>query len=78
MDVAIKVFTFTEASRDKAVRMDFRLLHGDDLIGKTTIGHIESEEKKRGFGMTRMTILKERWPAEASLVMQIDVHVRND
>lgn len=78
VDLDIKVFTFTEASRDKAVKMDFRLLNGDDLIGKTTLGHIEAEEKKRGYGTVRMTILKERWPADASLVMQIDVYVAND
>ena len=78
VDLDIKVYTFTEASRDKAVKLDFRLLDGDDLIGKTTIGHIEAEEKKQGYGIVRMNILKEHWPAEASLVLQIDVHVAND
>jgi len=78
VNLDIKVFTYTEASRDKAVRMEFRLLHGEDLIGTATLGHIEAEEKKRGYGIARIAIPKERWPAEAALVMQIDVHVSND
>lgn len=78
VDLDIKVFTYTEASRDKAVRMEFRLLNGEELIGKTTLGHIEAEEKKRGYGVARITIPKDRWPAAAPLVLQIDVHVAND
>ena len=78
VDLDIKVFTYTEASRDKAVRMEFRLLNGEDLIGKTTLGHIEAEEKKRGYGVARITIPKDRWPDGAPLVMQIDGHVTND
>jgi hypothetical protein len=79
VDLDIKVFTFTEASRDKAVRMEFRLQDGETVIGETSIPHIEAEEKKRGYGMARLSVPRETWPAEeTSLLMKIDVHVTND
>jgi hypothetical protein len=78
VDLDIKVFTYTEPSRDKAVRMEFRLLKDEDLIGETVLPHLEAEERKRGYGTATMTIAKDRWPAAGPLVMKIAVQVKND
>jgi len=78
VDLEIRVFTFTEASRDKAVRLAFHLIHDDELIGEAQIKHIEAEEKKNGYGTVTMSIPKVAWPTVASLVMKIDFYVTND
>lgn len=78
VDVEIRAFTFTEASRDKAVRLEFQLFRGDEAIGEALIPHIEAEEKKRGYGTVTMAVPKEAWPAEGSLVMKIGFFVTND
>ena len=78
VDLEIRAFTFTEASRDKAVRLDFHLIRGDETIGEAQIKHIEAEEKKRGYGTVTMSVPREAWPTQTSLVMKIDFHVTND
>jgi len=78
VDLEIRALTFTEASRDKAVRLAFHLVHDDVLIGEAEIKHIEAEEKKRGYGTVTMSIPREAWPAVAPLVMKIDFYVTND
>ena len=78
VDLDIKVWTFTDASRDKAVRLEFRLFREERVLGETLVPHIEAEEKKSGYGMAAMTIPKDRWPETGSLVMKIAVYVKND
>jgi hypothetical protein len=78
VDLDLKVWTFTDASRDKAVRMEFRLFREERVLGETLIPHIEAEEKKSGYGVAAMTVPKDRWPDTGSLVMKIAVYVKND
>ena len=80
-DIEIRAFTFTEASRDKAVRLEFHLFKADEAIGEALIPHIEAEEKKRGYGSVTMSVPREAWPAwpaDTTLVMKIGFYVSND
>ena len=77
VDLSLRIYTFTELSRDKSVRMEFTLRHDSAVLAETVVPHIDAEEGKRGYGSARMSIPKEKWPAEGIPTLHIVVHVKN-